>query len=252
MTTFLDFDSSALPRLLNRLTAGADQPLFSAAEWTVRLGDSPEAQAFSAQLEREWVPLTIPGALCQQMMDFARDYLTPNDGWPHLWAHILRVTGTALAIAPEAGVEPDHAFMLGIFHDLGKLDEMHGGEMHELVGADLLRAQLNDHYSVQEVALMANAIAKKAGTRNPYMQLLFDADKLDKIGATGIARRVSISAQSDHFVVPLLRVKQDAASFPDMHFPASQSLATLKLDYTRQFFERLGFPSSPDGISQAG
>ena len=95
-----------------------------------------------------------------------------------------------------------------------------------------------------------DVFSEKRFAGNP-LAVVFDADKLDKIGATGIARRVSMSAQSDQVVVPLLRVKQDAASFPDMHFPTSQSLAAVKLDFTRQFFEMLGFPSSPDGISQA-
>ena len=250
MTSFLNFDSSALSRLLTVLAVGANQPFFTAEEWAVRLQETPEAQAFSVQLQREWYPVTVPDALCQQMMDFAHDYLMPNEGWPHIWAHILRVTGAALALAPEAGVALNHAFMLGIFHDLGKLDEIISGQAHELVGADLLRATLNDHYPAQEIAHMANAIAKKASPRNPYMQLLFDADKLDKIGATGIARRVSISTGADHFVVTLLRVKQDAVNFPEMHFPASRQLADIKLDFTRQFFETLGFPYWPNTLSQ--
>lgn len=258
MPSLADLDSASLSRLLSALCVGADQPLFSVADWTARLGDSLgdslEARAFSAQLEHEWYPLTIPDKLCQQMMVFARDYLVTYEGWPHLWAHILRVTGTALAIAPEAGVDQDHAFLLGVFHDVGKLDEMQSGDSHELVGADLVRAQLSDYYSVQEIALITNAIAKKASPRNPYMQLLSDADKLDKIGATGIARRVSISAQADaqanHHIMSLLRIRQDMTNFPLMHFPTSQALADLKLDFTRQFFAVLGFPVGGNDLSQ--
>src|SRR5579859_211042 len=132
--------------LLRALAAGAGQPLFTVSDWAVRLGDSPEAQAFLAQLRAEWQPISVPDAFCEDMMDFARNSLTWHVGWPHLWAHTLRVTGNALALVAEAHVEPDHTFLLGIFHDLGKLQEIVGGEMHEAIGARLLTEKVNGHF----------------------------------------------------------------------------------------------------------
>src|SRR5689334_1475346 len=134
------------PRLLAKLAAGADQRLFNVDAWADRLLGIPGSEAFVAQMGREWYTVNIHDPFCQQMMDFARGYLSGSPWLPHIWAHILRVTGWALALAPESGVETDHAYLLGIFHDLGKLDESNGGEPHEQVGAELARQQLSGHH----------------------------------------------------------------------------------------------------------
>src|SRR5690349_3361674 len=183
--------TAELPKLLEGLAAGADQPLFSVNDWAVRLGTNELAQGFVDQMRQEWLPMSIPNGLCQEMLDYIRSYLGWYLGWPQLWAHTLRVTGYALALAPEANVDPAHAFMLGIFHDAGKLDEMSGGDAHEDIGGRMLYEKLTGHYTRSEVILLTNVIAKKSSAANPYTQLLHDADKLDKIGATGIARRLS-------------------------------------------------------------
>src|SRR5438105_15362438 len=104
--------SPDLLRLLDRLSAGANQALFSVDGWAARMGDQSAARPFVDQMRQEWLPATAPDEFCQQMMDFARGYLQGHPGWPHLWAHTLRVIGVALALAPEADVEPAHAFLL--------------------------------------------------------------------------------------------------------------------------------------------
>lgn len=228
-------DAADLPKLLEGLAAGADQKLFTVNDWAARLGESDLAQRFIEQMRQEWLPLTVPDGLCQEMMDYARTYQSWYLGWPHLWAHTLRVTGTALTLAPEAAIDPAHAFMLGIFHDIGKLDEMSGGDEHEEVGAQMLEEKLTGHYTRSEIILMMNVIAKKASPANPYMQLLQDADKLDKIGATGIARRLSTRWGAEHIRYALGRVRDEADYFPEMHFPTSRRLSELKMDFTEDF-----------------
>jgi HD superfamily phosphodiesterase len=158
------------------------------------------------------------------------------------------VTGTALALAPEAGIELAHAFLLGMFHDVGKLDELHNGGSHEQIGADIARAQLRTHFSHQIVTLLTNVIAKKASSLNPYTRLVHDADKLDKIGAAGIARRLSTSSGTQFAALALSRVEEDLDNFPEMHFPTSQRMAESKRSFTEMFlalFIRPGSPNEP-------
>jgi uncharacterized protein len=241
--------SPDLLRLLDRLAAGANQALFSADDWAVRLDDAPAARPFVDQLRREWLPVAPPDEFCQQMMDFARGYLEGHPGWPHLWAHTLRVTGVALALAPEAEVEPDHAFLLGIFHDVGKLEELlHSGEPHAAIGARLAREKLDGHYSRQIATLIENVIAKKASPLNPYARLIHDADKLDKIGATGIARRLSTDSGPHFAALALQRIEDDLDMFPAMHFPTSHRLADLKKDFTAWFLSLFIRPGSQDAV----
>jgi HD superfamily phosphodiesterase len=169
-------------------------------------------------------------------MESARQYLiVQHPGWPHIWAHSLRVIGTVLAVAPEAGIEPAHAFMLGLFHDLGKLEELNGGDDHEKVGAKLLQQKLAGSYDSQVIILMADAIAKRGSANNPYAKLIHNADKLDKIGATGIARRLSTDWGAIHISEALRRVKSDLNRFPEMSFPTAIRLANIKMDFSRAF-----------------
>src|SRR5258708_11844617 len=127
--------SSELSALLNALAAGAGQKLFTVNDWAARLGEGQLARQFTDQMRLEWHSISVPNALCQTMMDDARGYIGWYLGWPHIWAHTLRVTGNILALAEEAEVDPAHAFMLGIFHDIGKLDELSGGANHDDIGA---------------------------------------------------------------------------------------------------------------------
>lgn len=228
-----------LRHLIDSLSAGADHALFNADDWAFRLGDGPSEHQFVGQLRLEWLPATPPDALCQQMMDFVREHIAAYRGWPHIWAHILRVTGNALTLAPEAGIDPTHAFMLGIFHDSGKLQEFHGGEDHESFGAALARAKLRSHYNRRTVALLGSVIAKQISPTNAHAQLLHDADKLDKIGATGIARRLSTDYGVLHAGMALRRVADELNRFPTMHFPTSERLAENKAVFTRAFLAQL-------------
>lgn len=240
--------SAELRYLLDGLAAGVTQPLFSADDWANRLGDDPSAQRFVSQLRQEWLPLSVPDEFCQQMMDFARGYLEPFAGWPHLWAHTLRVTGTALTLAPQADVDVAHAFLLGIFHDVGKLDELHNGGSHEQIGAEIAHEQLRAHFNRQIVTLLTNVIAKKSSPLNPYTHLIHDADKLDKIGATGIARRLSTSSGTQFAALALSRVEEDLHNFPEMHFPTSQRLAESKRAFTESFLAKFIRAGSPDDL----
>jgi hypothetical protein len=229
-------ESSGFGVLLDGLAAGASVALFSADDWALRLGDSPLAQQFVAQLRREWHPAHAPDAFCQEMLDLAQaDLMAQAPTWPHIWAHTLRVMGTAVAISAEAGIEPAHGFLLGLFHDLGKLEEINGGEDHEKIGAQLLQERLDGHYSPQIITLMVDAVAKQGSTNNPYVRVIHNADKLDKIGATGIARRLSTDWGVQHLSEALERVRSDLSRFPIMNFPTSARMVGIKKDFSRSF-----------------
>lgn len=234
--------SPEMQRLLDKMAVGADDPLYSVDDWAQRLGDDPLAQQFIDQMREEWLPIDVPNELCRQMMSFSRRYMEQYQGWPHLWAHTLRVTGYALALAPEANVDIEHAFIMGVFHDIGKLDELRLGGDHEEIGAEMLRHHLNEHYPRSVVTLMENVIAKKASMVNPYARLIYDADKLDKIGATGLARRLSSVASIHYIPLALRRVADDRDDFPDMHYSTSEEIAESKKRYTDAFLSSITRP----------
>lgn len=229
-----------LQRLLGALGAGADQPLFALADWQARLNGvsaSPTGSAFMAALSREWLPAVPPDTACESIMEASRAHVALwHDGWPHLWAHTLRVTGTALALASEAGIDPANAFVLGVLHDVGKLDEQRTGVQHELIGALMahkLLGALPDHFPSPRIERLANVITKRGTDTDPLRNVLYDADKLDKIGATGILRRISTRQEPAHVALALQIVAMDLGDFPPMHFRVSQRLADQKRTFTQ-------------------
>jgi uncharacterized protein len=230
---------SETQELLGNLMAGAEQPIFSADDWTLRLGDGLLARRFLAQMRREWQPINVCDGFCQQIMDKVRAHVSSwHPGWPHLWAHTLRVTGMAQALAPEAGVDPEHAFLLGILHDIGKLDELRTGVDHELIGALMAHKILNDYPDrcpAPIVQRITAAIAKRGVDSDPFVEVLYDADKLDKIGAAGIARRLSTEQGPNHVRFALRVVELDLADFPEMHFTTSRRLVKSKREYSKTF-----------------
>lgn len=226
--------------LIAQLTAAEGAPLFSAADWCDYLGTQSAAlRAFSAQLQQEWQPFSVPNAVCQSVLDRVQIHLTHSGlAWQNLWAHVLRVIGNALRLADEAQISAQEAFLLAALHDVGKLDEVKTGASHELIGALAVRQLLYRHADklpLNVIERMAESVAKKGAQRDPFRRLLHDADKLDKIGATGILRRLSSPVGKQNPSAALRYVATDLADFPPMHYAAAQQLANLKRGFTEQF-----------------
>jgi hypothetical protein len=223
-------EEEAMLALLNRLLVGADQLIDSVGAWAERLrkdDSSPLVSRFIEELNSEWYDALPPDAACERITAQARERLsTWHPGWPHSWGHILRVTGMAVALAEDEGIEPVLAYVAGICHDVAKLDEFRTGEPHEEVGAQFAATVLQGHLSPAQIASIQAAI-RKTGS-DPLRNILYDADNLDKIGAAGIVRRVSGGVHQTWLPTALWRVMDDAWQFPEMHFDLSRDLYRRK------------------------
>jgi putative nucleotidyltransferase with HDIG domain len=228
-----------LQRLIKALAVGADQRVYTPDDWAARFvfagATDDAARTFLVQLRQEWMPIFFPDGFCHLIHEFVSRHLSEYGGFHPVWAHTLRVTGSALALAQQAGVDLSHAFVMGMLHDVAKLDPPQGDETHEQIGAEIARELLARRYSAGTVSLIANVIGKRARASNPYRQLLHDADKLDKIGATGILRRLSTAFGARHTEFVLRRIRAEYEQFRPMHFTASIHMADLKKRFTAQF-----------------
>ncbi len=234
-------------RLVALIAAAEDAPLFDAQAWRAYLGSETETvRAFGAQLAQEWQLFYVPSPVCQTIMAQAQAHLKASGlAWRNVWSHILRVTGNALMLAGAAGLSPEEAFLLGILHDVGKLDELQHGTAHERVGALMAQQWLRRYASELPLSLierLANAIAKRGAASDPLARVLHDADKLDKIGATGILRRLSSYYGKRNPTGALRIVMEDVADFPPMHFAPSAQLAERKRNFTLVFLARATAP----------
>ncbi|MBN1681490.1 MAG: HD domain-containing protein [Anaerolineae bacterium] len=245
--TYQSADHAAMAALLDGLLVGARRDMTTIGDWADHLLESdpsPLVSEFVNALGDEWFDALPPDTLCETVTGQARGRLSAwHPGWPHLWAHVQRVTGVAVALAEEAGVDPVLAYLMGICHDVAKLDEFRTGEPHEDVGADFVGEVLRGHLRPAAIETIQAAILKDGD--DDLAEILHDADKLDKIGAAGVLRRISSDTRPGWVPVALDRVAEDAARFPAMHFDLSADLARSKQLFLAGFLP-LAFDAAAD------
>ena len=106
----------------------------------------------------------------------------------HAWDHVLRVMRLAVHIAREEGADERVVRLAALLHDVAD-----SRAEHHLEGARLARELLAPHYPSALVEAVAHAIEAHRFSQPPEpatleAQCLNDADKLDAIGAMGVAR----------------------------------------------------------------
>ena len=114
----------------------------------------------------------------------------------HGWDHTERVLALALHIGRAEGADQDTLTIAAILHDIGRHreDESQGEVCHAKEGARLAQKILKRHKvdgRTSEAVVLCIAHHRYRGDSRPdtlEARVLFDADKLDSIGAIGIGR----------------------------------------------------------------
>lgn len=144
---------------------------------------------------------------------------------------MARVYGWALRLAPEAGVDTDLAGATALVHDLINVPKEDAaralaGTQSAAAAAPLLEQA---GYDAHEIARIAQAVATSSWSRGlapdaPLGQLLQDADRLDAIGAVGIARTF-LCAQGIHSRQGTLRLCDPADALAHERAPDDRRYA---------------------------
>ncbi len=125
----------------------------------------------------------------------ARKLLDGSRG-SHDWDHTERVYRLCLHIGRREGADQAVLKLAALLHDIGRAEEdrTNGKVSHDRAGADLardiLKARGLDRATVSRVVhcIRAHRFRKGPAPRTLEARVLFDADKLDSIGAVGIGR----------------------------------------------------------------
>jgi uncharacterized protein len=190
----------------------------------------------------------------------------------HDYDHIVRVAALAETIQAREGGDLPTIWAAVAFHDLGQERERRHGGDHALIGAamagDLLSATQFPQHSI---AAVQQAIREHRMTGNQLPQslegrILYDADKIDCLGAIGIGRLYCITGRYnqkiyspvpadvvepvDPLTVRRLRRRPDYS--PSIEFqllfgdlprrmttPTGRELAAERYTYMQSFFTRL-------------
>jgi uncharacterized protein len=195
----------------------------------------------------------------------ARRHYGENDT-AHGFEHVLRVTAVAERIAQAEGANLEIVRTAALLHDVGRAEEERTGESHAEIGARRAREILAGR-PAEFVEAVANAIANHRfrGNGSPdslEARVLFDADKLDAIGAIGVARAYAVGGRAYQRLWSPLHddhgVAADSGSWSDGHHTpvvvfnfklrrlkdrlvtdAGRALARERHDFMVAFFERL-------------
>ncbi len=139
-----------------------------------------------------------------------------GEGTGHDWWHVHRVRQTALRLAREEGADPYVTELAALLHDIAD-HKFHGGD--ETAGPRAARAWLTeagaDAETIDHVCAIIAALSYKgAGVPTPMATpegaVVQDADRLDAIGAIGIARTFAYGGS-------LGRPMHDPEAAPELH-----------------------------------
>ncbi len=120
----------------------------------------------------------------------------------HDFDHILRVYHTAERLGPPAGADMEILRAAVLLHDAeGAAPGGRGRKQHHLASAEFAERVLSaEGWPPERIAAVLHCIRahRFRGTgeapQTPEAQVLFDADKLDVLGAVGVARVVAYAA----------------------------------------------------------
>jgi uncharacterized protein len=218
--------------------------------------------------------MTAPTSLRQWLLTRASNALQ-REGTvdaSHDYDHIVRVMALADTIQAKEGGNPPVLWAAVAFHDLGQERErLHGGD-HALISADmaadLLHGTQFPQAAIPEVqqAIRDHRMTGGIVPQSLEGRILYDADKIDCLGAIGIARLYCITGRYnqkvystlpedmtlpvDPLLVRTLRRRPDYS--PSIEFqllfgnlpnrmttPSGKQLAQERYDYMSNFFRRI-------------
>lgn len=139
-----------------------------------------------------------------------------GEGSGHDWWHVHRVRQTALRLAEAEGADPYVVELAALLHDVADW-KFHDGD--ETAGPRAAREWLEgrgvDGETVRHVAeIIAELSFKGAGVPTPMStregEVVQDADRLDAIGAIGVARAFAYGGSRG-------RLLHDPAALPEAH-----------------------------------
>ena len=145
---------------------------------------------------------SVMESLIEQVRHYCAETLADSDG-SHNWEHTLRVYNLCVHIGKVEGADMDVLAISAYMHDIGRSfqDESKGIICHAEKGAEMAEAFLEKTPLAEEKrkniihSILAHRFRGGISPATLEAKVLFDADKLDSIGAIGIARAFQFAGE---------------------------------------------------------
>jgi uncharacterized protein len=139
--------------------------------------------------------MKINNKIIKQIERVAKEYFVGSSGC-HDWTHVERVYNLAIKIAKKEGANINIVKIAAYLHDIGRKEEMEkGGKIcHAEKGVKLAEKILLpyclDKDTIENIkhCILSHRSRNNHKPQTIEAKVLFDADKLDSIGAVGIGR----------------------------------------------------------------
>lgn len=160
-----------------------------------------------------------------------------HDSSGHDWHHIMRVYNVSMHIQQQEGGDPEIVALGALLHDISD-HKMNGGLLDHggIVASEILVEMGYSQEVIDKVALLVDNVSFKGANVSDKsvsleQQIVQDADRLDAIGAIGIARAFAYGGNKNRpMYLP------DTA--PDLH-DSFETYARSNTDTINHFYEKL-------------
>lgn len=171
----------------------------------------------------------------------------------HDWQHNLRVLAMCERIGREEGADMALLRLAALLHDIGRAEEHRTGECHAEISARIAGEWLREEGMESEQiilvqkAILAHRFRKESPPATLEEKILFDADKLDSIGAIGVARAFAYSgvigqplhAEQPEQHTPFREYEWKLARIKDrLYTETARQKAEERHRFMKQFFEQ--------------
>ncbi|MCD6372830.1 MAG: HD domain-containing protein [Thermococcus sp.] len=194
----------------------------------------------------DFIPDPQSRELIEKTREFARKFFERNG--THGFDHIERVFNLCLHIGQKEGADLEVLALAALLHDVARPMESRG-EVHDhaKAGAEIAGEYLKElGYPEEKLENVVHSIEAHRFSRGPEprtleARILSDADKLDAIGAVGIARVFmysgehgrDIAASLKHFEEKILKLKDL------MYTETARKMAEERHRFTEEFIRRI-------------
>jgi uncharacterized protein len=179
-----------------------------------------------------------PAQVIAKTRAFARETLE-QDSTGHDWWHVDRVTNLAKTIAAKEGADLFVVELGALLHDIADW-KFHNGdtEIGPRITREWLAKQHVDEAVISEVEFIVRHISFKGGTNKTPMRslegkIVQDADRLDAIGAIGIARTFAFGGSKQRQMHNPEKSPQEYENFADFQKSIAESTTI------NHFYEKL-------------
>ncbi len=160
----------------------------------------------------------------------------------HDWEHVERVFRLSTMIAEKEGADVELCQVGALLHDIGRVI----GEPHNLTGRGrakvLLRGMGYPSKKIEKVLRIIETHTMSEWERLESLEekIIWDADKLDGLGAIGLARAFHMMGETGLLFHDFSWFKDDTMlRFERLNTETAKKIGEQRIEYMKRFFETL-------------